>query len=167
MSDEEFVKRFREWEASLDPAMEEYLRADIPTYDELCALYLAAEPHQRQQLNSLVLEGNSRAGVIRLNYLIFYMRWVAERIRTPDDVDSLWLGLAAAAILEDGIDERDVIASLAFLHHAATEAGIDPAPYFKDVADMARPETQKFIRGFLERSKRDIRSMVDAFSLAE
>ena len=42
MSDEEFMRRFREWEASLDPAMEEYLRADIPKYDELCALYLAA-----------------------------------------------------------------------------------------------------------------------------
>jgi hypothetical protein len=167
MNEGKFARRFREWEASLDPAMSEYVKADIAAYDMLCSLYLAASPEQRQQLPSLVAQGNSHAGVIRLNYLIYYMRWVAERIRTPDDVDSLWLGLAAAAILEEGIDERDVIVSLAFLHNAATEAGIDPAPYYKDVADMARPEMRRFIRGFLERSSRDIKSMVDVFKYAE
>jgi hypothetical protein len=40
--------------------------------------------------------------------------------------------------------------SLAFLHHAAGRAGIDPDPHFREVAGLARAETEGFMRGFLE-----------------
>jgi hypothetical protein len=54
--------------------------------------------------------------------------------------------------------------SLAFLHHAARRVGIDPDPHFREVAGLARPETERFMRGFLERDEAEIEEMVEAFS---
>ena len=92
------------------------------------------------------------------------MRRVASSMGPGDDASRLRLGLAAAAILQEREDYRDIIVSLAFLHHGARRAGIDPDPFFREVADLARPETGEFIRGFLERDEADIERLVEAFS---
>ena len=96
--------------------------------------------------------------------MISYMRRAALSIDPGDDAWRLRLGLAAAAILQEREDYRDIIVSLAFLHHAARHAGIDPDPFFREVAGLARPETEKFISSFLERDEADIAQMVEAFS---
>jgi hypothetical protein len=92
------------------------------------------------------------------------MRRVASSIRSSDDTARLRLGLAAAAILQEREDYRDIIVSLAFLHHAARRAAVDPDLLFREVAALARPETQEFISRFLERDEADIEQMVEAFS---
>lgn len=92
------------------------------------------------------------------------MRRVASSITSEDDISHLRKGLAAAAILQEREDYRDIIVSLAFLHCAARRAGINPEPFFQEVSGLARPETGEFIRGFLERNKADIEQMVEDFS---
>jgi hypothetical protein len=161
MDDDAFVRRFNNWQSQLAKEIDPYHVSDPSIYDDLCLLFLEANSVQRQQLSVMVAPPN-KEGEYRLAYLIYeYMRWVSQRIRTPEDVQALRLGLAAAAIVEESIDFRDVLVSLAFLYQAATEAGIDPKPYFKEVADTARPETRGFIRGFLARSKREIKQLTE------
>ena len=43
-------------------------------------------------------------------------------------------------------------------------AGIEPDPLFREVGGLARPETEEFIRGFLERDEAEIEQMVETFS---
>jgi hypothetical protein len=95
------------------------------------------------------------------------MRRLSSSMGSGDDATwrlRLRLGLAAAAILQEREDYRDIMVSLAFLHHAARRAGIDPDPLFREVAALARPETERFMRGFLERDEAEIEEMVEAFS---
>jgi hypothetical protein len=80
------------------------------------------------------------------------------------DASRLRLGLVAATILQEREDYRDIVVSLAFLHHAARRAGIDPDPSFREVAALARPETEEFMRAFLERGEVDIEKLVETFS---
>src|SRR5687767_3212926 len=162
-----FMERFNNWQTRLAEEIDPYHVSDPSIYDDLCLLFLEANSGQRQQLSVMVAPPN-KEGEYCLAYLTYeYMRWVSQRFRTPHDVQALRLGLAAAAIVEERMDFRDVITSLAFLHRAATEAGINPKPYFKEVADMARPETRRFIRGFLARSKREINELTDVFPSVE
>jgi hypothetical protein len=158
-----FLKRLQDCELKLGREEGEYTKRDIEKYDALTSLFLEASPEQRQKLTLMFAPGDNMISYYRLGYLIAYMRWVSERIRTQDDIRDLRLGLATAALLEERMDTRDIIVSLAFLHHAATQAGIDPAPHFREIADMARPETKAFINAFLERGNREIKEMVDAF----
>ena len=90
------------------------------------------------------------------------MRRVASSIESDDDAQRLKLGLAAA-ILQEREDYRDIIVSLAFLHRAATQAGIDPDPHFLEVVSLARPETRQFIERFLDREEAAIGHMVETF----
>ena len=146
-------------------------------FDALCALYLQAEQKQRVQIPAILAREESTRAYARiadwrtsrarsrtdLSNMVFYMRRVASSIG-PGDARRLKLGLAAAAILQEREDCRDIIVSLAFLHHAATRAGIDPEPAFLEVAGLARPVTRKFMEGFLGRDRQDIEHMVEAFS---
>ena len=147
-------------------------------FDALCALYLAADELQRAQIPALFAREESTRAYSRitdwiasrerarndLSNLILYMRRVASSISSEDGTSRLRLGLAAAAILQEREDYRDIIVSLAFLHHGARRAAIDPDPFFRAVAGLARPETQEFISRFLERHEADIEQMVEAFS---
>jgi hypothetical protein len=147
-------------------------------FDALCTLYLEADETQRAQIPALFASEESTRAYARiadwvasrervrndLSNLIFYMRRAASSIISSGDAARLRLGLAAAAILQEREDYRDIIVSLAFLHHAARRAGIDPEPFFREVASLARPETERFIRGFLERDEADIEQMVETFS---
>jgi hypothetical protein len=185
MRDHEFEARLIEW---LDmpgegdpyqPYADPY-PADLrdARFDALCSLYLEADEVRRAQITALFAREESTRAYASiadwiasrerarndLSNLIFYMRRVALSINSGDDAWRLRLGLAAAAILQEREDYRDIIVSLAFLHHAARRAGIDPDPFFLEVAALARPETEEFIRRFLERDEADIEKMVEAFS---
>jgi hypothetical protein len=185
MSDDEFEARLIKW---LDMPGEgdpyPYYANPYPAepqdvrFDALCALYLEADEMQRAQIPALFAREESTQAHARitnwiasrerarndLSNLIFYMRRVASSIRSSDDTSRLRLGLAAAAILQEREDYRDIIVSLAFLHHAARGAAIDPEPFFREVAGLARPETKEFISRFLERDEAEIEQMVEAFS---
>jgi hypothetical protein len=92
------------------------------------------------------------------------MRRLSSSMGSGDATWRLRLGLAAAAILQEREDYRNIVVSLVFLHHAARRAGIDPDPHFREVTALARPETERFMRGFLERDEAEIEEMVEAFS---
>jgi hypothetical protein len=185
MRDNEFEARLIEWldmpgEGDLYPYYADPYPADPrdARFDALCALYLEADEVQRAQIPALFAPEESTRAYARitdwiasrerarndLSNLISYMRRVASSIRSGDDTLRLRLGLAAAAILQEREDYRDIIVSLAFLHHAARRATIEPDPIFWAVAGLARPETEEFISRFLERDEADIEQMVEAFS---
>jgi hypothetical protein len=185
MRDDEFEARLVEW---LDMPGEgdpyPYCADPCPTdprdarFDALCALYLEADEVQRAQIPALFAPEESTRAYARitdwiasreqarndLSNLILYIRRVASSIRSEDGTSRLRLGLAAAAILQEREDYRDIIVSLAFLHHAARRAAIDPDPFFREVAGLARSQTEEFISSFLEREEADIERMVEAFS---
>src|SRR5919199_3408317 len=176
MRDDEFEARLVEW---LDMPGEgdpyPYYADPYPLdprdarFDALCSLYLEADEVQRAQIPALFAREESTRAYARiadwiasrerarndLSNLIIYMRRVASSIGSADGTSRLRLGLAAAAILQEREDYRDIIVSLAFLHHATRRAGIDPDPYFREVAALARPETGEFVRRFLERDEAD------------
>jgi hypothetical protein len=188
MCNDDFVARLLEWldmpgegdpythDANPYPADPRDARFDV-----LCGLYLEADEAKRAQIAALFAREAEQS--TRAHSRIAY--WVAARERARDDLsnlilymrrlsssmgsgdDATWrlrLGLAAAAILQEREDYRDIMVSLAFLHHAARQAGIDPDPFFREVAALARPETERFMRGFLERDEAEIEEMVEAFS---
>ena len=185
MSDNEFETRLIGWldmpGEGADPP--EYHADPYPgpldaRFDALCSLYLEADEGQRAQVPALLAPEESPRAHARLtdwiasrergrndlSNLILYMRRVASSIASEADTSYLRLGLAAAAILQEREDYRDILVSLAFLHHGARRAGIDPEPFFREVARLARPETGRFIMGFLERDEADIERMVEGFS---
>ncbi len=47
---------------------------------------------------------------------------------------------------------------------SSRRTGIEPDPLFWEVAALARPETEGFMGGFLERDEAEIEQMVEAFS---
>ena len=185
MKDHEFEARLIEW-PEMPGEGDPYLNHADPypadlrdaRFDALCSLYLEADEVRRAQIPALFAREESTRSYPRiadwiasrerarndLSNLIFYMRRVALSINSGEDAWRLRLGLAAAAILQEREDSHDIIVSLAFLHHAARRAGIDPGPIFREVAGLARPETEGFIRKFLEREEADIEQMVEIFS---
>ena len=188
MRNDDFVARLLEWldmpgEGDPYPHDANPYPADprVARFDVLCGLYLEVDEAKRAQIAALFAreaEQGTRAYARiadwiaarerardDLSNLIFYMRRVASSMGSGDDATwRLRLGLAAAAILQEREDYRDIMVSLAFLHHAARQAGIDPDPHFREVAALARPETERFMRGFLERDEAEIEEMVEAFS---
>jgi len=185
MEDAEFEARLIPWlempgEGDPYPHDADPYPADLrdARFDALCALYLQADEEQRMQIPAIFAREESTRAYARtadwissrerarndLRSMIFYMRRVASSIRSRDDAWRLRLGLAAAAILQEREDYRDIIVSLAFLHRAARRAGIDPDPFFREAARLARPETGHFIETFLERDEADIEQMVETFS---
>jgi hypothetical protein len=185
MDGEEFEARLIGWLA-MSGEGEPYPRHADPypadfrdaRFDALCAPYLEADGVQRAQIPEIFAREESTRAYARiadwassrerarndLSSLILYMRRVASSIESGDHTWRLRLGLAAAAILQEREDYRDIIVSLAFLHQAARRAGMDPEPSFVEVAGLARPETGEFIRSFLERDEADIDQMVEAFT---
>ena len=169
MDNQTFLKRFSNWKAKLNKKE----ASDYSKYDALCALYLEATPEQRNRWLDFFArydtpsyrERMSKLKLISFEALIgemtVYMRWDSERIKTHDDVYPLRLGLAAAAIVGEGLDNRDVTVSLAFLYYAAKQAGIDPVPHFREIAETARSEAKELMLNFLKRDDTKIRSELD------
>ncbi len=185
MGDEGFEARLVGWlampgEGYPYPRHADPYPADIrdARFDALCALYLQADGAQRAQIPAIFAREESTRAYARiadwsasrerarndLSGMILYMRRGAFSMGSGDDARRLRLGLAAGAILQQREDYRDIMVSLAFLHHAARRAGIDPAPFFLEVAWPAGPETEGFMRGFLKRDEAEIEQMVEAFT---
>jgi hypothetical protein len=174
MDDDTFLARLADWEALPGDIHDEgYGLSPFPCpldtkFDALCALFLQADEQQRQMLPKLFkAEKSGRRGqspYIRFDNLgLSYIRRLARSALPNGTGQTLRRGLAAAAIVQEYPDYRDIIISLAFLHLAARKAGIDPAPAFTEVAALARPETQAFLLDFLRRGNKSIDSMVQAF----
>jgi hypothetical protein len=100
--------------------------------DQLGEFYRTATPRRRGAIRRFV------AGSRRL-VMAFEDRvtWHAYRIKTGEDLGHLRQGLAAAAIIGEGLDFRDFGFALNRLSRAAVEAGIDPRPLFQEAANLS------------------------------
>ena len=70
-------------------------------------------------------------------------------------------GLSAVAMVEqERTDYRDILWTLATLHHSAARIGASPERLFGDAAALAEPGTAELIRGFLKRpaKEKDLRA---------
>ena len=100
--------------------------------EELCRIYLTTSEDKRAAIRKMV--ANRSEFVI---HLCSYARWAAAQIVWPEDLSWLRLGLAAISI-EDGHDDyRDRAVALDHLYCSAQGAGIDPKPYFQEVAALS------------------------------
>jgi len=128
--------------------------------DELFDLYLRAGEDQRLLIRSF-FEDKHRLR----KYLHSYVGGrAAPRLADTGDVKWLRLGLAAASIVDQRVDYRDLLICLGALWLAAEEAGIAPARYFSAVAKLSNDEpvygnssTRDLLRGF--RSSGHLRSI--------
>ncbi len=119
--------------------------------DELCSLYLRADPGQRLRIRDSF--GSKRR--LRV-YLHSYIGGrAASRLRSTGESRWLDLGLAAASICDQRVDYRDLLIALGKLWLAAEEAGIAPARRFSAVARISSDEpvygqgsTRQLLRGF-------------------
>jgi hypothetical protein len=119
--------------------------------DELFDLYLMADADQR-----LLIRGFFEDKDRLRKYLHSYVGGrAAPHLRSTGDDEWLRLGLAAASIVDQRVDWRDLLICLGALWLAAEEAGIDPARYFSAVARISSDEprygnssTRQLLRGF-------------------
>jgi hypothetical protein len=100
--------------------------------DRLGDSYLTATPRQRAAVRRSV--GGRRRLVMAFEDRV---AWHAYRFKGVEDVRHLRLGLAAASIVGSGVDFRDFRFGLNHLSRAALRAGIDPRPYFREVANLS------------------------------
>jgi hypothetical protein len=103
-----------------------------PILDRMCAEYLIASSTEREQCRAAV---SDKDGV--QSFLLSYVAACADRIRSPEDLDPLRRGLAAASIENCATDDRDLLVALAKLFVWAERVGIDPAPHFRSVARLS------------------------------
>ena len=119
--------------------------------DEMCCLYLSADQEQRLLIRGF-FEDKSRVR----KYLHSYIGGrAAPRLESTGDGKWLSLGLAAASIVDQRVDYRDLLICLGALWLSAEEAGIAPARRFSSVARISNREpvygnrsTRDFLRGF-------------------
>jgi hypothetical protein len=104
--------------------------------DELCSLYLAADQEQRAVIRGL-FDDKTRLR----KYLHSYIGGrAAPRLESTGDRKWLDLGLAAASIVDQRVDWRDLLIALGALWLSAEEAGIAPARRFSSVARISTDE---------------------------
>lgn len=70
-----------------------------------------------------------------------YAEEQGQQIQSETDATFLRQGLAACSIAGLRIDYRDLLVCLGYLYCKADDAGIDPKPYFKEVAELSDTET--------------------------
>ena len=134
-------------------------------FHALSTLYLEIDPPQQQYLTNFFAHNitptpSSETTNTRFDNAIIYMRRAARCIMSAPDESLLRLGLAAAAWTEGQVDNHDLLISLAFLYHAATRAGINPAPHFEVIAAIAGSQGQTTLRAFLHCDVKTVRRMV-------
>ena len=104
--------------------------------DELCCLYLNADQDQRLFIRGF-FDGKSRVR----KYLHSYIGGrAAPRLESTRDEKWLDLGLAAASLVDQRVDYRDLLICLGALWLSAEEAGIAPARRFSSVARISNDD---------------------------
>jgi hypothetical protein len=111
--------------------------------DQVCPIYLGASPQRRAEIRAAVSDKEGiRSGLIN------YVYRAAEQLQSPADKEWLRLGLAAVSIENGSMDIRDTLVALAELFVAAEKAGIDPKPYFREVAELSSISINETLSGF-------------------
>ena len=103
--------------------------------DELADTYLVADAELRTEIQRVVGEHQAVLGM-----MYNYIGHTASRLK--ESGSDVWLkrGLAGAAIEDARIDFRDLYILLGDLYLEANRAGINPRPFFEEVAARANRE---------------------------
>lgn len=107
---------------------------------ELCVLYLTLDPETRARIPKLV-----RGYKSLLRGLLSHIDGAAKHVSSPNDVDWVRRGLAAASLLDCQEDFRDIYTSLGRLYLAATRCSIDASHWFKEAAELSSTEPNPLI----------------------
>lgn len=106
--------------------------------DQVCPIYLSASSQRRAEIRAAVSDKEGMwSGLINFVYR------AVERLQSPADKEWLRLGLAAVSIEDQSMDIRDTFVALAELYVAAEKAGIDPKPYFSEVAELSSDQVPR------------------------
>lgn len=103
--------------------------------DNICDIYLnpSTTSHERTQIRALTLHDQGNI----LERLHGAMWRAVEQIGSTGDDKWLKRGLAAASIEDLQLDYRDTYIVLGDLYLAAAGLGIEPKPYFRQVAELS------------------------------
>ena len=97
-----------------------------------CRLYLQGEEALRREIRHSFDEWTSVRG------RVFAKAWsFADKLADTCDGRWLRLGLAAVSIDDNGTDFRDSYVALGVLYISAVRCGMDPRPYFDEVAEIS------------------------------
>jgi hypothetical protein len=127
--------------------------------EALLQLYLDADPQQRR---ILIPQFQGTAGqpcfdpYDRFDMVRQHTFAIAEEIKTPGDTEALRRGLAGIDLVQGRQDPRDMLMTMGRLHYAATQAGLDPTPFFHELAATTSPEMRQLVQVFLDRD--DVRA---------
>jgi hypothetical protein len=114
-----------------------------------CRLYLRGDEALRREIRV------SFEGWTAVRGRMLAQAWLFVQ-RLADTCDDRWLrlGLAAVSIDDNGTDFRDSYVALGDLYVCAVRCGIEPGPYFQEVAEISSGVSnieQTAMRGFLLR----------------
>jgi hypothetical protein len=113
---------------------------------ELCEMYLRAQENLRARI---------RDAFTGQRMLLVHLINLAGTacLSIPQGNASYWLRMALAAVsIEDNrTDFRDTIVALQYLYSAAAKAGLEPKPYFDEVAAVSSDAMREFLSGFARR----------------
>ena len=97
-----------------------------------CRLYLQGEEALRREIRHSFNEWTSVRGRMLAKAWSF-----ADKLADTCDDRWLRLGLAAVSIDDNGTDFRDTYVALGDLYVCAVRCGMDPRPYFEEVAEIS------------------------------
>jgi len=95
--------------------------------------------------------------------LSYYAGKMAEDGVRKNSIQSIKLGLLAAAMDGGQYDYRNTVTNLCMLYHSAKKLGFDPTPLFTDAAGYGDERARDLILQYLAQGNKDIR----AFGLEE
>jgi hypothetical protein len=133
---------------------------------DMCRVYLTATLDQRAGIRALI---NDRISIL------FHLRGLqdkaSEQLHSPEDLEWLLIGLAAVSLEDRAIDYRDTYPVLAQLYIRAARSGIDPAPYFTQVASISskernrlrHPSASELISGFENKESGLYKQLVEPY----
>lgn len=127
---------------------------------QLADLFMNATPRQRETIRSVV---QPRA----LSNLLTYIHRVS--ITLLQEHDTIWLqrALAAAVIIGERCDYRDLIVSLVIVRVAAERVGIDHVPHFNSCIEKYKPSSVEPYTNARDHRPSDVRDILRHFGPPE
>jgi hypothetical protein len=105
--------------------------------EDVCRFYVRATPHECQEIRNMMIKYEA----VR-SHLFTCLHKATEMLRSTGDPKWLYIGLAAASIEDSREDPRETYGRLENLYLAAVHSGIDPVPYFTEVAGKSGSKAQ-------------------------
>lgn len=146
---QELVERLAAWKADVASIETSYQPDDAelqPIYAdliELCNLYLGANLEQRTTIRRMAAANRSVKAVLDKGWFLRPLSPDADFVRY------LRLNLVGVSIADGGFDYRDTLAKLKQWLQDARSRGIDPAPHYREIADISNDQASFSAKGLM------------------